>query len=341
MRPNHKPAASLHSILPYLKWLFVAVILWFVGRSIVSQLARFDWRHAHFRAVPLAGAAVCLTLIYAARTVSFRLLLMGYAKLGHFPPPTWRQMAVVAWVPQLAKYVPGQVASIVGAMGFLRKFGIGAVVGLSVVLVMDGLAVLTGVITGSPLLLWEPVRRQFPAGWILCVAIIIAGVIMMLPGVYGRAINFVLRKTKRPLLESMPPMRNYVGPVMLGFMQWVLAGLALWLTARSVVGVSLGQVWVFTAIGALGYTAGYISPLPGGLGVRDAIFQGTLTLLIGGSAALVVVTVRVIQTIVEIVMAGAGVIVLRKLERGGPADARLAVESGSSRETGPRPSGLG
>ena len=306
--------ANLRSILPLLKWLFVALILWFVVRAIASQLTHFDWRHAHFHPLPLALAAICLTLIYAARTLSFRLLLMGYAKLGHFPPPTWSQMAVVAWVPQLAKYVPGQVASIVGAVGFLRKFGIGAVVGLSVVLVMDGLAVLTGVITGSPLLLWEPVRRQFPAGWILCVAIILAGVIMMLPGVYGRAINFVLTKTKRPPLQSMPPMRNYIGPVLLGFMQWILAGFALWLTALSVAPLPLGQIWLFSAIGALGYTAGYLSPLPGGLGVRDAIFQGTLTLLIGGSAALVVVTVRVIQTIVEIVMAAAGVIILRKLE---------------------------
>jgi uncharacterized membrane protein YbhN (UPF0104 family) len=178
--------------------------------------------------------------------------------------------------------------------------------------------VLTGVITGSPLLLWEPVRRQFPAGWILCAAIIIAGVIMMLPGVYGRAINFVLTKTKRPPLQSMPPMRNYIGPVLLGFMQWILAGFALWLTALSVTPVPLKQIWLFIAISALGYTAGYISPLPGGLLVRDAIFQGTLTLLIGGSAALVVVTVRVIQTIVEVVMAGAGVIILRRLGRGGP-----------------------
>jgi uncharacterized membrane protein YbhN (UPF0104 family) len=326
--------ANLRSILPLLKWLFVAVILWFVGRAIVSQLTHFDWGDAHFHPIPLALAAMCLTLIYAARTLSFRLLLMGYAKLGHFPPPTWSQMAVVAWVPQLAKYVPGQVASIVGAVGFLRKFGIGAIVGLSVVLVMDGLAVLTGVVTGCPLLLWQPVRRQFPAGWILCIAIIIAGVIMLLPGVYGRAINFVLKKTKRPPLQSMPPMRNYIGPVLLGFMQWILAGFALWLTARAATWVSFREVWLFIAIGALGYTAGYISPLPGGLGVRDAIFQGTLTLLIGGSAALVVVTVRVVQTIVEIVMAGAGVIILRRQPLGqGVDDSRESVHRGTVGDT--------
>jgi glycosyltransferase 2 family protein len=303
------------SIFPALKWLFVIVILFFVARAMKSQLSQFDWHNEHFRPVPLALAALCLTLIYAARTVSFRLLLLGYSRLGHFPPPGWSQMAVVAWVPQLAKYVPGQVASIAGAVGFLRKFGVGAVVGLSVVLVMDGLAVLTGVITGSPLLLWQPVKTLLPFGWILCIIIIVAGVAMMIPGVYGRAINFVLIKTKRPPLQSMPPMANYLGPVLLGFMQWILAGLALWLTARSVKPVPFHHLWLFTAIGALGYTAGYLSPLPGGLGVRDAIFQGTITYVIGDAAALVVVTVRVVQTIVEIVMAAAGMVILKRLER--------------------------
>jgi hypothetical protein len=308
----------LRSILPVLKWLFIAAVLWFVGRAIAMQLANFDWRHAHFRPIPLALAAACLTLIYAARTLSFRLLLMGYARLEHCPPPGWAQMAVVAWLPQLAKYVPGQVASIAGAVTLLRKFGVGAVVGLSVVLVMDGLAVLTGVVTGSPLLLWEPVRKLLPYGWILCIIIVAGGVAMLLPGVYGRVINFALVKTKRPPLRSMPPTRNYIGPVLLGFMQWLLAGLALWLTAVSVAPagtpVPLHHLWLFTAIGALGYTAGYLSPLPGGLGVRDAIFQETLTHLIGGSAALVVVTVRIIQTLVEIAMAAAGVVILRRLE---------------------------
>jgi len=278
------------------------------------QFEQFDWRHAHFRPFPLALAAVCLTLIYAARTISFRLLLRGYSRLGHFPPPGWKEMAVVAWVPQLAKYVPGQVASIVGAVGFLRKFGVGAVVGLNVVLVMDGLAVLTGVITGSPLLFWQPVKTLLPYGWILCIIIIAAGVTLMVPGVYGRAINFVLIKTKRAPLQSMPPMANYIGPVLLGFMQWILAGLAIWFTALSVCTVPFHHLWIFTAIGAIGYTAGYLSPLPGGLLVRDAIFQGTLTYVIGTPAALVVITVRLVQTMVEVLMAAWGMIILRRIE---------------------------
>ncbi len=303
------------TILSLLKWLFIAIVLYFVVRAVASQLEHFDWRHARVAPLPLILATACLTAIYAARTVSFRWLLQGYARLEHCPMPRWDEMAVVAWVPQLAKYVPGQVASIAGAVALLRRFGVGGVVAISVVLVMDGLAVLTGLMTGSPLLLWQPVRELLPMGWVLCLALVVGGVVMLLPGVYGRAINVLLRRMGRPPLDAMPPLSNYIGPILLGFMQWILAGLALWLTARSIVpaGVRLDRIWVFTAISALGYTAGYLSPLPGGLGVRDAIFQATLTQLIGGSAGLVVVCVRIVQTGVELVMAALGGVILKRI----------------------------
>ncbi|MBV8781949.1 MAG: UPF0104 family protein, partial [Phycisphaerae bacterium] len=260
-----------------------------------------------FRAMPIALAAIFLTIIYAARTLSFRLLLKGYG-----PPPGWRGVAVVAWVPQLAKYVPGQVVSVLGAVGLLRKYGVPAAIGLSVVLVMDGLAVLTGLVSGSPLLLWAPVKEHLPHGWILCLLVIIAGGIALSPRVLGRLINFALAKARKAPLQSMPPVRNYIGPVLLGFAQWMLAGLALWCTAWAITDVSFHSIFLFIAIASLGYTAGYVSPLPGGVGVRDLIFQTTLTFVIGPAAALTVVTVRVIQTIVELVMAGAGIWIYRR-----------------------------
>ncbi len=296
-----------------IKWVLFAIVMVFVGHAFWKQLSDFPWRTTQFRPLPLALAALCLTIIYAARTLSFRLLIDGYASIGHCPPPKWGPMAVVAWVPQLGKYLPGQVFSIVGAVSLLRQFGISAAVGLSVVLVMDGLAVLTGLVTSSPLLLWKPVQDRAPYAWIGFAIVIIGGVIALLPNVYGKLVNFALVKTKRAPLDSMPPIGHYLGPVLLGFLQWALAGAALWLTAASVTNVTLGQIWLFTAISALGYTAGYVSPLPGGLGLREGIILFFLSPVIGAPAAVVAGTVRVIQTIVEIVMAAAGMIILRNL----------------------------
>jgi hypothetical protein len=260
---------------------------------------------------PLVAAAIVLTIVYAARTLSFRILLAGYGIRV-----TWRQASVVAWIPQIGKFIPGHVASVAGAVVILRSFGVPGAVALSATLIMDGLAVISGLITGSPLLLTEQVRRVLPNGWFWCAVVVIGGVVCLHPRIYGRLLHAILIKLKRAPLTAVPPWHHYLAPVMLGFAQWVLAGVALWLTARSVTGVEPRQIPLFVAICGIGYTAGYLAPFTAsGLGVREPIFQFTLTPLIGAHAAVVVIASRVIQTLVEIAMALAGTLVLRQISR--------------------------
>jgi uncharacterized membrane protein YbhN (UPF0104 family) len=229
---------------------------------------------------------------------------------------TWREAAIVAWIPQIGKYIPGQVASLAGAVALLRRFKTPGPIALAVVLVMDGLAVLTGLITGSPLLLWEPVKKVLPNGWLWCGIIVIAGIVCLHPRVYGRLLNFALIKLRRSPLTRLPPLHNYIGPVLLGFAQWILAGIALWLIARSITEIDSRHLPLFIAIAGLAYTVSYLTPFaPGGLGVREAIFQGTLFLIISTPAAVVVIVMRLVQTLIEIVMAIAGWVILRRLMR--------------------------
>ena len=291
-----------------LKWaLFVALIV-FVGRALWRQIEKLDWSTIHFHPIPLIAAALALAIVYAARTISFRILLHGYDV--HL---SWREAAVVGWIPQIGKYIPGQVASLAGAVALLRRFKTPGPIALAVVLMMDGLAVLTGLITGSPLLLWEPVKRILPTGWLWCGIVVIAGIICLHPRVYGRLLNFALAKLKRSPLTRLPPWHNYIGPVLLGFAQWILAGVALWLIARSITFVELKHIPLFIAIAGLAYTVSYLTPFaPGGLGVREAIFQGTLFLVISTPAAVVVIVMRIVQTLIEIIMALAGWALLRK-----------------------------
>jgi uncharacterized membrane protein YbhN (UPF0104 family) len=294
-----------------LKWtLFLALIV-FVGRALWRQIEKLDWSTIHFHPLPLIGAAIALAIVYAARTISFRILLAGYDV-----SLTWREAAIVAWIPQIGKYIPGQVASLAGAVALLRRFKTPGPIALAVVLVMDGLAVLTGLITGSPLLLWEPVRKVLPNGWLWCGIIVIAGIVCLHPRVYGRLLNFALIKLRRSPLTRLPPLHNYIGPVLLGFAQWILAGIALWLIARSITEIDSRHLPLFIAIAGLAYTVSYLTPFaPGGLGVREAIFQGTLFLIISTPAAVVVIVMRLVQTLIEIVMAIAGWVILRRLMR--------------------------
>jgi uncharacterized membrane protein YbhN (UPF0104 family) len=258
--------------------------------------------------MPLMLAFLCLLAVPPVQLVSYRTLLAAYA---HSPP--LRVMAVVAWIPPLGKYIPGKVASLAGAVLLLRKFNIPAAVALGVVIVMDGLAVISGLITGSPLL-----RTIMPNGWIACAIVIAAGVVCLHPAVFGRLLNFALRKLRRAPLEHMPDLRHYIVPVICAFAQWVLAGLALWLIAGSVAQVEARDIGRFISVAGLGYTISYLMLFaPGGLGPREYIFQRAIEKMVipAAMSAVAVVVMRIVQTITELLAAGVGMIILRQLER--------------------------
>lgn len=289
----------------FIKWALFAIVLAFVIRSLGTQFRQIDWSTVHFQPLPLLLAIICLLLVPPVQLISYRTLLGAYSHA-----PSWRVMAAVAWVPPLGKYIPGKVASLVGAVYILRRFNIPAAIALSVVLAMDGLAVMSGLIVGAPLLYWINPSGLFPAA-----IVIIGGVVCLHPAIFALLLNFVLKRLKRDPLDHVPDLRHYIVPVICAFSQWVLAGLALWLIARSVATVEPRHILRFISIAGLGYTIGYLALFaPGGLGPRELIFQQAMQPLVipAAMSAVAVVAMRIIQTLTELTAAGIGWLILRQ-----------------------------
>jgi hypothetical protein len=241
--------------------------------------------------------------------VSYRTLLGAYA---HRPP--WSGLASAAWISMLGKYVPGKLASFAGTIYFLRRYQIPAAIAISVVLVLDGLMVVTGLIVGAPLLLWEPIHHLLPHGWLWCIILIALGIICLHPRVYGSLVNFALRRMGRQPLDHMPPLGIYTLPVICGFLQWLCVGLMLWMLCRSVGFVSIDRLPLLISISGLAYTISYMAVFaPGGLGVREAILLTTLKVVLGptGPVAIVVVGSRLLQIVVELSIALVGMVILK------------------------------
>ena len=96
------------------------------------------------------------------------------------------------------------------------------------------------------------------------------------------------------------------------FGQWLFAGLALWLMTDAVVDVPISRLPLFIASAALAMTVSYLTPFaPGGIGIREGLYLLTLGPLVGPTTAVVVVAMRVIQTVIEILLAGAGAWLMR------------------------------
>jgi hypothetical protein len=240
--------------------------------------------------------------------------------------------AGAAWVPPLGKYVPGKVASIAGAVYIQRQNGVPGSVAVSVALMLDGLAVIAGLIVSTPLLLWEPVRRQMPSAWMWCGALAVCGLVALHPRVFAALVNFLLKKLGRSPLSTVPSAKMYAIPVLSSFAQWVFAGLGLWCMTRSVTDVSVSLIPLFIATAAFAMTFSYLALFsPGGIGVREGLFLMTLGPMMGaeraGMVAIVVVAMRVVQTLIELSLAGVGFAALRGAGITAPVAARTQTDT--------------
>jgi hypothetical protein len=292
-----------------IKWSLFVIVLALVVYAMARQFRLIDWTTVEFRLSPIIGALAALVMVYLVQLVSYRMLLGAYTS-----PPSWRAMCSVAWVPPMGRYIPGKFASVVGAVYLLRRFGVAAPIGLSVVLVMDGIAVITGLMIGSPLLFWRPIREMTGEyAWVASVVVILTGCVLLHPSVFVRVVNLVLKRVGRSPLERIPRASQYVIPILCGFGQWVLAGVALWLMVRSVNPIEWRYVPLCISIAGLAYTISYLLLFaPGGIGPRELIFQTALVLLVGPSATIAVVGMRIVQMLVEVLMAGIGWMMLER-----------------------------
>jgi hypothetical protein len=89
---------------------------------------------------------------------------------------------------------------------------------------------------------------------------------------------------------------------------WLLLGLSLWTTLRAI-GVAsvhpLGDLPMFISAVAFAVVAGFLSLLPGGLGVRDAVLMQLLAPACGDANALVAaVLLRLVWLVSEVLVCG-------------------------------------
>jgi uncharacterized membrane protein YbhN (UPF0104 family) len=290
-------------------WLLCAIVLAFVIAALVKQFRQVDWSQVSFRPLPAAAAIACIFGVSAMQLLARWTLLIAY---GY--PLSWREQLPAAWVPQLGKYVPGGIASVGGAVYLLKRYGVPGAIGLSVAVLLDALAVMAGLIVSTPLLLWGPVRAKLPMAWLACIVMTVVGIVLLHPRVFVGMLNAVLRRLRRQPIAQVPPLARYLWPVIASFGQWIFAGFALWFMTGAVIDVSPRLLPLFIASAALAMTVSYLAPFaPGGIGVREGLYLLTLGPLIGPTTAIIVVAMRVVQTLIELLLAAIGFFVSTKM----------------------------
>jgi uncharacterized membrane protein YbhN (UPF0104 family) len=259
---------------------FVLVRLRSAWHDSHVDLGGVDW-------LALVGAFVVSVVGVGAGAFIWLAILK---RLGVKTRPRW---VGVFFQAQLGKYIPGTIWQYAGRATLARAHGIPIrAVGLS--LPVELAAVALGAAVMSPLLV----------GWWGLLAVAAAAVAVAV--------------SERRVATRMPTAVRAGARASLYYLYaWVPIALGFWLTARALVGVPARDIALYAGVCCVAWLAGFVAVYaPGGLGVREAVLVGLLAGRLGTADALVVAAVsRVLLTLVDLALGGAGVVLLRGSRR--------------------------
>jgi glycosyltransferase 2 family protein len=299
------------------RWLTVAVLTVVAVFFAVTLAAR--WREViSLKWQPRPGlfvlACVLLAVSYAMVACIWGLALRRAAGT---PLLTGARIWFLA---NLARYVPGNLWSYVGAVELARREGVERPRTLAVMALTQVLSVAVALLAGLPVLLAERARLGRPA---LLGAVAVA-VVAAVAAVFRRQLLGLARR-RVPGLDAggLVPSPGTVALLTVGYAAyWAVTGLAFAALVASAYRLPAGDVPLVVAAYAAAYAVGFLSLLtPAGLGVREGVLVVALAPVLPAGPALVVALVsRAWMMVAE--LAGAGV-------------AQLAAVSGRGRRRGP------
>ena len=310
--PPRKPAWKVT-----LKWTIALIVLGFVGWYLYDLYQTTDFGdelvfHWHWA----AASGLAMVGLYGCILLSKRFLLEAFTK-RRLPIKT---MAAVTWVPLLGKFVPGKIASVVSATLVLKRVGVPAMVALSVFVLLDALPILVGFVLSGMLLLEPVVREKVPGAPLLFGVLFVLGLIALSPPVMRWGTATMLRVFKRPPLPHTPTLRDYGKPALCAVGQWMFNAVAVGLMCAAFApageGPTLGDWPRLVGITAIAMCASYFGSfiVPQGVGVREVLFIPLLASVVPApAAAAATLGLRVLHTVIELLLAGVGLLVLRGL----------------------------
>ena len=294
------------------RWLTAVVLAVVAGFFVATLAARWnDVISLKWRLDPglFAVATVLLALSYGLVALLWGLALRRYAG-------TRTSAGARIWfLSNLARYVPGNIWSYVGAVELARREGVARRVTLAVMALTQVLSVGVAVAAGLPVLLAERARLGRPA---LLGAVVVAALGGLAVLFRGRLLELARRRMPGFDPGELTPSAGTVAWLVAGYaVYWAVTGLAFAALVAALHPLAAGDIPLVVAAYAAAYAAGFLALLtPAGLGVREGVLVVALAPVLPAGPALVVALVsRVWMMLVELAGAAVAHLVARRRAR--------------------------
>jgi hypothetical protein len=288
-----------------MEWSVVAVVLVLVIRFLVIQLQHLDTSALRFPVFLL------LTSVLAASGAGLlaALVFTGYYRaLGAQIGP--RGAVILATLPRLGRYIPGKIHSTLGLAWIAHRLhGIPVRISVAVAALVAVQGVTASLVCGAMLAPWS----NLPGLWTLLLAGGgLAGLIGLHPRVSLDMISWLFKRLGRDPPEERVPYTRMLALTAIACVQTlIVCGMFAWMSTAILnldasLGGYLALAWVLATFS--GFIAFFA---PAGIGVQE----GALLLLLSPilppeQAAVLTVAARIWQTVVVLLTAGVGALLL-------------------------------
>jgi uncharacterized membrane protein YbhN (UPF0104 family) len=297
-------------LLLALKLLIVALVVWFVRGTLLKawqQIGEHRWS-LDPAWLGAAGGLYLLGLLPAGLFWCRVLRVLGQeAGLGE----TLRAY----FIGHLGKYVPGKAMVVVLRAGLVRSHRVDTTVAAASVFFETLTMMAVGACLAAGILAVR-LREERLMFWVAIGLMAVAGLPTVPPvfkSLAGLSTRLAGKGQPHPATQAGLAKLGY-GTLALGWacmgLSWVILGLSLWATLRAM-GIDQFGPWAhlssYTASVALAMVAGFLSLIPGGLGVRDLILVQLIERLceVGAAeAAVAAALLRLVWLVAELLISG-------------------------------------
>lgn len=273
--------------------IIIGIVFFFLARILYrdwDKISTYDWDVNYYLLV-FSFILMVVSSIVIGLGWNLILRLLG-AVVGY------RRALKIYLLTELGRYIPGKIWTMVGKVYFLEKEGVAGVKAATSVVVRLAIHVVSGLLIFLvSLLFWTPaesVRRVY-----FLLFLLPAGLLFLHPSVFGRTLNFALKKLKRKGIKFNLKYEHIMLLIFFWCGWWVLLGISIYFLIISIYPLSFTLLPVIIGICAISWLVGFLAfPIPAGLGV----IEGMMVLLLGlylpvHIATLIALLIRVLRTV--------------------------------------------
>ena len=317
------------------KLLIFAIVLFFIGKAVVGAYSQMQAEGVTLASLNPWWLCLAGVLFLVAQLPLAWFWRQTMWRLGQHP--SWPRTLYAYYLGSLGKYVPGKAMVVVLRAGMVRGPQVDPTIAALCVFIETLTMMAAGGFLGAVLVLFtgSPIGETWMV-YPLAIGLMLATGVPTIPPIFRFAVKVMRVSRAKSDVDDLLQRLDYrlmAQGWLANLVAWPIMGLSLWGALKAMPGTEtmLGSPWeqlpLLTASIALAVVAGFVSMLPGGVGVRELVLNVLMAPTFGRLAIVSIILLRLAWLMAEVAFSSILYICGRLLPRPPVPESNLSADS--------------